>query len=47
MVGAELSVTSEVRVVSEFWGDEGEQLQAAVAEQEELADGSTVGVVSV
>lgn len=33
--------------VSEVLGNEGEQFQAAVAEKEELADGSTMGVMSV
>lgn len=32
-------------VVSEILGNEGEQFQAALAETEELADGSAVGVM--
>lgn len=45
-VGAELSIVSEMGIVFQVLGNEDKQFQAAVA-QEELADGSTMGVMLV
>lgn len=46
-MGAELSIISEVGIVSEVLGNEDEQFHAAIAAKEDLADGSTVGVMLV